>query len=580
MKKLSGSLLAFALTVFSAACDDGGGGGTDDPGGSEAGSNQRAASMVLLEHAAHRQALLIDLLGFVSDDFSAPLFEGEEAVDMGAFFDRIEAFPDDRAEVEAALAQWASAASTGSGLGVARAPLVEAAEKFWNWATGAGERQRERTLLVLANMEPHEREQLFEEVQGTLAAEQSVEIDSIEALEEQLRSGDLDSRSPRIYQSLVATESAFSGVAQDRNLTPIQIVNAEAAEGVAAGGELLLDAALTIAGPAGDAARKTIEYGEQLNELYEDPAETIKGHVKDAIVDSLSGFVDVDEHVDAGRLSEDAGAAVKALSDLALGESDPDAWAEDAVDAAFAVFETPDASTLPDAVIVGERTADTGPTTVLIAPDAAAFADSANAEVADETGLDSTALPTGDWTFTATTSADTLARTTTEVEAGFYNLVTLEAEAPADDGGGGGNEPTPEGLAESIPGRYSVEVTYTAVEISAQAEPFLDSAPYEVGDMTSAVWTLEAAGSGRYALDLGDGSEVTATLSGTTLTLSGTAGDGGFQTAVITGTVRWDGTTWTGSTRAVTTVDGRSEGGPLLNDAVTLDSAVVLTPLD
>lgn len=284
------------------------------------------------EFAALKQLYMLQVMETFTDGYTAGFMENELT------FEQIDALLATQAEllvyeqsVSAALMRLENdlaltAGHTHSGQDAAISSLGGSLARFWNWASGSGQRSRERILTVVSNYSPAQREHLYNN--ALREGFQDLGSDS-EEFWLKLQDGQLDTQAPQIFNDLYHLDAIGFGIdAQDRGLTIQKIVHREGAEGVEAGAELMVEVVKT-ATPLGqgmDLAEKGLEYIEKIEQCLENPVEFIKEEVKDAVIGELTGFVDIDGLVDAEFLGEMMGEAVKILTDATVSSENPDDW--------------------------------------------------------------------------------------------------------------------------------------------------------------------------------------------------------------------------------------------------------------
>jgi hypothetical protein len=201
---------------------------------------------------------------------------------------------------------------------------------FFNWLSGAGERSKDRILTVASNMPENERTDLYNNLRPDWKNQAGSETEFWQKLE----NGDFNNAAPQMYNDFYHNaETTFPDLAQEKGLDIQKIVVKEGAEGIKKGGEFYIEVVKTVTplGKGMDMVEKADEYKTKVENLYNDPANAIKEEVKSAIADKIGGFIDVDGAIDAAGLSEEAGSAIKFLTDYTLGSDDPAEWIKNAI---------------------------------------------------------------------------------------------------------------------------------------------------------------------------------------------------------------------------------------------------------
>ncbi len=286
------------------------------------------------EFFAVKQSVTYDMLKIFSGNYTHKFFEGgdlsyEEIDQIFAGFAELAQY--EKSVTEAANNLLAKSSLNKPGNIKAVEGLGDALHGFFSWITGSGKRSRDRILKVASNLSDADRKALYNSLRSEWKSKTTSEADFWKKVE----SGEFDNQASQMYNDFYHnTETDFPFVAQDKNLTIQKIVVKEGAEGIEKGSKLMIETvkAATPLGKGMDMVEKADEYVQKTKNLYNDPLNTIKDEVKSAVANKIGEFVDIDGAVDAGKLSEGAGEAIKFVSDYAFGSDDPGDLIKKAID--------------------------------------------------------------------------------------------------------------------------------------------------------------------------------------------------------------------------------------------------------
>jgi hypothetical protein len=227
---------------------------------------------------------------------------------------------------------------------------------FFSEGAKTGERNRDRILLVVSNMSPEERNNLFHD---QLRSKWKNEFLDENDFWTKLQNGDLDDRTGSIYNDFYDNSdlnNRFVSLANDRNLSPGNIFVKEGANLTEKGMDVVIEAT-KIATPLGkgmDMVDEGKKWWEKAEKAVDKPLELIGDEIKERVAGKVAGMVDIDGAVNASGLGEKTATAVKILSDISFGTDDTQELYEKAIDWGVAKITSPDKSITPD-VIVAEN---------------------------------------------------------------------------------------------------------------------------------------------------------------------------------------------------------------------------------
>jgi len=350
-------LLFLTITLIIISCD--GGSDTNSP---VIQTEARTDIEVLTEFAAVKQSVTYDILKIFSKNYTTKIFNRDDLTyeEIDLVFGKIAGLMTYREIVEESADKLLAKTSLNKVGNIKRATgLGDAVKGFFTWISGSGKRSRNRILTVASNMNESERTHLYNSLRNDWKEKSSNEADFWKKLEE----GEYDNQAPQMYNDFSHdSDSDFSALAQDKGLTIQKIVHKEGAEGVEKGSKLMIEVVKT-ATPLGkgmDMVEKADEYKQKVEDLYNDPAKTIKEEVKSKLAEKLGGFIDIDGAVDANLISENFGNAVKFISDYAMGSDDPADWIKKGVDLGLGKLLDSDKSGSKADIVVAEKENDDG----------------------------------------------------------------------------------------------------------------------------------------------------------------------------------------------------------------------------
>ncbi|GAB1398421.1 MAG TPA: hypothetical protein PKN57_03985 [Saprospiraceae bacterium] len=357
------TILMMAIVLMAPGCKK-------DDASSPGNEQVKKDTEILVEFNAVKQGVMIDLMKTMTNDYTKKIgkanYTKEQLDKMYKDLYALQAYEKD---VIAAAGRMDDQLSSGvQGKIVQTRGLAGKLGEFFGWMSGSSKRSRERILTVASNLTEGERKELYDGLSPELKGKASSEGD----FWKKLNDGQLDNSAARIYNDFYHNPySNFNDVAQDKNLTIGKVFVNEGAEGVTKGAEVIIEVTKVAAPGLGkgiELVEKGQEYAEKIETVYKDPKQFIKNEVKEQIADYLGGFVDIDGAVDAGKLSEAAGAAIKILTDYTLGSDDPADWVKSAIDYGLAKIldgNTADKANVAIAVKADNNKNQTGPNVVI-----------------------------------------------------------------------------------------------------------------------------------------------------------------------------------------------------------------------
>ena len=309
----------------------------DKSEGSSKRATLRNAYETIVEANAVKQAAMYDAVEVLSNNYTQKLFSHdltyEQADAMLSAFANAASYSEDVDEAlsviedtkkKSTLYQNETRLKSTMGIG-------SALRGFYEWASGAGERSRERILTVASNIPENERTELYNTLRDEWKDKASSEADFWEKLEQ----GEFDNQASQMYNDFYHNaETTFPDIAQDQGLTIQKIVTREGAEGIEAGAQVIIETT-KLATPLGEGmemVEKAQEFAESAELIVTDPKGAVVEEIKGQIASRLGEFIDVDGLIDEAELGEGTGEAIKILLDATLGSDDPEDWITDAID--------------------------------------------------------------------------------------------------------------------------------------------------------------------------------------------------------------------------------------------------------
>ena len=329
----------------------------------------RSAAEVVTEFAAVKQSATYDILRIFSGNYTHKLFEEDQLTykQIDSVFGYFASLSEYQDKVESAVTELQNSSGLNKPGNINNITgLGDAMHGFFSWLTGSGKKSRNRILTVASNLSASERDHLY----NSLRPGWKSKAKNSDEFWDKLQKGQFDNQASQMYNDFYYdSDSDFGSTAQDKGLTIHKIVHKEGAEGVTKGSKLMIEVVKT-ATPLGkgmDMVEKAKEYKDRITKLYTDPKNAIKDEVKSAIANKIGSFVDIDGAVDAGKISENAGNAIKFISDYTIGSDDPAEWVKKATDYGLGkILDSDKNGKKADIAIAVKKTDnDNGPSTVI-----------------------------------------------------------------------------------------------------------------------------------------------------------------------------------------------------------------------
>lgn len=227
---------------------------------------------------------------------------------------------------------------------------------FFSEGDEVGERHRGRILLIVSNMSPGERSDLFH---NQLRSKWQREFLDADDFWTKLQNGDLDNRTGSIYNDFYDNSdlnNRFVSLANDRKLSPGNIFVKEGASLVEKGADVVLETSkiVTPLGKGADIVEEGKKWWEKAEKAVDTPMELVKDEIKERVAGKLAGMMDIDGVVNAVGLGEKTANGLKILADISVGTDDTQELYEKAIDWGVAKISSPDKSIAPE-VIVAEN---------------------------------------------------------------------------------------------------------------------------------------------------------------------------------------------------------------------------------
>lgn len=426
---LSLLLITLSFILVMPACDDGG----SDPEEESANVQARTEIEAITEFAAVKQSVTYDIMSTFSDDYTTKFFQNDDLAyeQIDFVFERIASLSEYEDEVGEAVSKLLTkSALNKSGNIHSVAGLGDALSGFFSWMSGSGKRSRNRILTVASNMNDSERSKLYNSLRDDWKSKSSNESDFWQKLE----NGDFDTQASQMYNDFYHNaDSDFPYLAQDKGLTIQKIVHKEGAEGVEKGSKLMIEVTKTVTplGKGMDMVEKADEYKEKVKKLYNDPSGAIKDEVKSAIANKLGGFIDIDGAVDAGKLSENSAAAIKFITDYALGSDDPAEWIKKGYDYGLGkLLDSDQDGSKADIVLAEKKDDDEDGPSVVISVD----------PKDDDSSLDDVIdilVSAGEWIFSTFDNEGNNDKVEIEINDGVGTVIVISTDPEGDHNKGG-----------------------------------------------------------------------------------------------------------------------------------------------
>ena len=273
----------------------------------------------------------------------------------------------------------------------ARAGLLSALKDFFSAGSEVNENNRKRIIMIASNMSQADRDQLYDEL---VIGKWQRDIGTSSEFWAKLQNGDLDDKASTLYKNFYDGANSllnpFTGLANDKNLTPGKMLAKDGMNLCNKGMDVVLETGKTIVpglGQATDILDAGKDYYEKAEKMVDKPMEFLSDEIKSRGAAYVAGIIDIDSKLD----SEGAGKYVKTIAELTLGSDDPQELIEKGIDAGIARIKSTDNSIKTDIVIAENKQPGAG------LPDYI-FGIGTYAQEANEFILN---LPSGNWGITA-----------------------------------------------------------------------------------------------------------------------------------------------------------------------------------
>ncbi|MFA9390114.1 MAG: hypothetical protein ACERKD_09920 [Prolixibacteraceae bacterium] len=242
--------------------------------------------------------------------------------------------------------------------------LVDAMSGFYNWASGAGERSRDRIKTIVSHMTASQKSELYNDI---LRSEWKSETTNEADFWAKLESGKFDTKAPQIYNdfyhfSAATISNPFFDLAQKQGLTPAKIVVKEGAEGIEKGAGVIVEAAKSVTplGKGIDILEEGKKWYEKAEKAVDKPMDLVQDEIKERLAGKLGSFVDIDGNVNVAGLSESVGKVAGALMQASVGTDNPSEIIEKVMDWGLAKLKSPDNTIVPDIIFAENKAGSDG----------------------------------------------------------------------------------------------------------------------------------------------------------------------------------------------------------------------------
>ncbi len=420
LKRLTALFILILMFFSIQGCDKG-----TEPEEQEPQSKlSRSDVETVTEFFAVKQSVTYDMLKIFSGNYTHKFFEGgdltyEEIDEIFAGFAELAQYKKSVTEAANNLLSKSSLNKPGNIKAVEG--LGDALHGFFSWITGSGKRSRERLLKVASNLSDADRKALYNSLRPEWKSKTSSESD----FWQKVQSGEFDNQASQMYNDFYHNaDTDFPFVAQDKNLTIQKIVVKEGAEGIEKGSKLMIETvkAATPLGKGMDMVEKADEYVQKTKNLYNDPVNTIKDEVKSAVANKLGEFVDIDGAVDAGKLSEGTGTAIKFISDYAFGSDDPGELIKKAMDMGLGkLLDSDNKGSKADIAIAEKKNDDGNGPSVVISVDP-------KDDDADLEDVIDILVDEGDWIFTTFDDEGNSDKVEIYIDSGIGTVIVVSTD--------------------------------------------------------------------------------------------------------------------------------------------------------
>lgn len=233
--------------------------------------------------------------------------------------------------------------------------IFGALKSFFGAGKEVNVNNRKRLLLIASNMNQTDRDQLYEEL---VIDNWKNEIGTASDFWTKLQNGDLDDKASTLYKNFYDGSNAllnpFTGLANDKNLTPGQMLAKDGIDLCNKGFDVVLETGKIVVpglGEATDLLEAGKDFSEKAQKMVDKPLDAIADEIKSRAAQKIVGMTSVGEVFN----SEGVGTYVKILAETTLGSDDPQELVEDAIDKGIdygiARISSSDASVTTDVAI-------------------------------------------------------------------------------------------------------------------------------------------------------------------------------------------------------------------------------------
>ncbi len=229
----------------------------------------RNAYEKIIEAHAVKQAGMYDIIKAFSNNYQSQFLSQDLTYSqIDDVFQAIERATKFNSELEAAIVVFENGKSAGGG--VKSKGIGDALRNFATWASGSGQRSRDRILTVSSNLNANERTALYNNLRQDWKGKTQNEAD----FWNKLQKGDFDYNASQMYNDFYHyADSDFGALAVEKGLTMQQIVVREGAEGIKNGAAVIIETTkmATPLGQGMDMVEKAKEYAERAEHIITIP---------------------------------------------------------------------------------------------------------------------------------------------------------------------------------------------------------------------------------------------------------------------------------------------------------------------
>ncbi|MFH1185983.1 MAG: hypothetical protein V1755_13235 [Chloroflexota bacterium] len=284
-------------------------GGTQDP-------SRAAAVKTLVGFLVNAEVAKLTALEHSSGGFTAPLFSVEPGqAELDDLYSRYSSIVSQQDAVLAALDTLRQSPGAGGApprMAAPRRDWEESLFGFFGYAGGAGERARDRILLIAEGMSPEDQADAFAVLRDKFK-DQASDFDDLAA---KLQNGELDDQAAQI-ESDMRNSPGFGASAQEAEATVGQVFHGEGAQLVVKGAEFQVEVVKHVLGQAFpdiaegfDLADKASEWIEYVESVYKNPLLAAEGELRGAVQEKIKERILDQLKACCGALAEDIAEAI------------------------------------------------------------------------------------------------------------------------------------------------------------------------------------------------------------------------------------------------------------------------------